>query len=142
MSVVGYMRYSLDKDALVPVREHQFDAGLDLLSPVDFVVPAHGYAFVDTGVHFELPHGTCGHICSKSGLNRYHGITADGTIDEGYTGSVGVTLHNDDDKDYEFHRGDKIAQMVIEEIRRPVIMCVSQVMGSDRGDDGFGSTGR
>lgn len=141
MSTVGYMRYSLDEGAFVPVREHEHDAGFDLRTPVDLVIPAHGYAFVNTGVHFELPSGTAGHVRSKSGLNRYHGITADGTVDEGYTGPVGVILHNDGDEDHEFRRGDKVAQMVVEEIRRPAIICVAQVAGGERGDDGYGSTG-
>lgn len=136
------IRVVLDESAIMPERAHELDAGLDLFTPVDFVVPAHGYAFVDTGVHAELPWGTCGRICSKSGLNRKSGITADGLIDEGYTGSIGITVHNDGDVDYRFSRGDKVAQMVIEDIRRPMPVQVSEISGGTRGDDGFGSTGR
>lgn len=142
MSNVMYMNVALDKDAIMPVRAHELDAGLDLFTPVPVVVPAHGYEFVDTGVHVELPHGTCGHVCSKSGLNRKFGVTADGTVDEGYTGSIGVTLHNDGSSNVYFHIGDKIAQLVIQDIRRPMPVLVSEVSGGDRGDDGFGSTGR
>lgn len=136
------IRVVLDESAIMPERAHELDAGLDLFTPVDFVVPAHGYAFVDTGVHVELPWGTDGHIRSKSGLNRDFGITADGTVDEGYTGTVGVTLHNDGDEDHHFVRGNKIAQMVIEDIRCPTPVQVSKISGGTRGDDGFGSTGR
>jgi dUTP pyrophosphatase len=125
----------------MPKRAYALDAGLDLFTPIDFVVPAHGYAFVDTGVHIELPWGTDGHIRSKSGLNRYFGITADGTIDEGYTGSIGVTLHNSGDEDYRFACGDKIAQLVIEDIRRPTPVQVSEIRGGERVDNGYGSTG-
>ena len=136
------MKIVLDDGAIMPERAHSLDAGLDLFTPVYFVVPAHGYAFVDTGVHVELPSGTDGHIRSKSGLNRKFGLTADGTIDEGYTGTIGVTLHNDGRSDYEFMRGDKIAQLVIEPILRPDLVLVDEIDGGERGDDGFGSTGR
>lgn len=141
MSYMTYMRIQLDDDAIMPDRAHVLDAGIDLFTPIDFVVPAHGFAFVDTGVHVELPWCTRGHVCSKSGLNRKFGITADGTIDEGYTGSIGVTLHNDGDEDHHFYRGNKIAQLVVEDIRRPRLMLVSQIGGGERGDAGFGSTG-
>lgn len=136
-----YMRVVLDDDAIMPERAHELDAGLDLFTPIDLTVPEHGFAFVDTGVHVELPWGTRGHVCSKSGLNRKFGITADGTIDEGYTGSIGVTLHNDGDMDCHFVRGSKIAQLVIEEIRRPTPIQVSRISGGPRGDSGYGSTG-
>lgn len=136
------MKVKLDENAIVPERAHDLDAGLDFFTPVDFVVPAHGFAFVDTGVHIELPYGTRGHICSKSSLNRKFGLTADGTVDEGYTGTVGVTMHNDGNEDYRFSRGDKVAQLVIEVVLRPGILVVDEISGGDRGDDGYGSTGR
>lgn len=142
MSNMTYMQVQLDDDAIMPDRAHDLDAGIDLFTPVDFVVPAHGFAFVDTGVHVELPWGTCGHVCSKSGLNRNFGITADGTVDEGYTGAVGITVHNSGDSDYEFNRGDKVAQLVIELIARPKLVLVSKVTGGERGDNGYGSTGK
>lgn len=132
----------LDENAIMPERAHEYDAGMDFFAMHDFVVPAHGCVFHDTGVHVELPKRTCGHICSKSGLNRYHGITADGTVDTGYSGTVGMTLHNDGDQDYTFKRGDKIAQMVIELIIVPQPVQVDEVVGGDRGKDGYGSTGK
>lgn len=137
-----YLRIVLDESGIMPERAHETDAGLDLFAPKDFVVPAHGYAFTSTGVHVELPYGTDGHIRSKSGLNRDHGLTADGTVDEGYTGDIGIVVHNDGDEDYRFSRGDKVAQLVIEEIRRPTPIRVSRIEGGPRGDDGYGSTGR
>ena len=142
MSNLKHVNVQLDEDAIMPDRAHDTDAGLDLFAREDFVVPKHGYVFHDTGVHIELPLLTDGHVRSKSGLNRNHGITADGTIDEGYTGPIGVTLHNDGDDDYHFKHGDKIAQLVIEPIYRPMPIQVSEVLGGDRGDGGFGSTGR
>jgi dUTP pyrophosphatase len=142
--MVPYQEISveLDDDAIMPKRVYSTDAGLDLFAREDFVVPAHGYAFHKTGVHVQIPKGTDGHVRSKSGLNRFHGITADGTIDEGYTDSIGVTLHNSGDDDYQFRRGDKIAQLVIEIIVRPKPVQVDRISGGERGDNGFGSTGR
>lgn len=137
-----FMKVVLDKKAIRPERAHETDAGIDLFTPTDFVVPAHGFAFVKTGVHMEVPCRCCGHVRSKSGLNRFHGITADGTIDEGYTGEIGVTLHNSGDDDFEFKRGDKVAQVVIEPIYRPNMVLVTNLDDSERSDDGFGSTGR
>lgn len=142
MSDLHNMNVMLDDMAMSPKRAHDLDAGLDLFAPVDFTVPAHGYAFVDTGVHVELPSGTDGHVRSKSGLNRDFGITADGTIDEGYTNSIGVIVHNSGDNDYSFRRGDKVAQLVVELICRPKVTIVDSISGGERGDDGYGSTGR
>lgn len=136
------MQIQLDENAITPERAHELDAGLDLFTPIPFTVPKHGFAFVDTGVHVQLPHGTRGHICSKSGLNRKFGLTADGTVDEGYTGTVGITVHNDSDEDYHFCRGDKVAQLVIEVVLRPGLMIVDKISGGDRGNNGYGSTGK
>lgn len=135
------MKIMLDKGAIMPIRAHVTDAGIDLMTPVDFFVPAHGYAFVDTGLHVQLPPNTRGHVCSKSGLNKNHGITTDGTIDEGYTGSIGVTLHNDNNLPYMFKAGQKIAQLVVEPILRPELVLAQSLDESERGENGFGSTG-
>ena len=75
------MNIQLDKQALMPVRAHDTDAGLDLLSPVDTVIPAHGAVTIDTGVHIELLVHTAGFLKSKSGLNVKYGITSEGVID-------------------------------------------------------------
>ena len=94
------MNIQLDKQALMPVRAHDTDAGLDLLSPVDTVIPAHGAVTIDTGVHIELPAHTAGFLKSKSGLNVKYGITSEGVIDVGYTGSIAVKLYNHSGMDY------------------------------------------
>lgn len=135
------LKVTLDEYAIMPERAHETDAGLDLFAPYTFCVPAGTYAFVNTGVHVELPHMTRGHICSKSGLNRDYGITCDGTIDEGYTGPIGVVLHNGGDQDHWFDPGDKVAQMVIERVIYPEPVLVDVIGGGERGDNGFGSTG-
>ena len=136
------MKIKLDKGAFIPVRAHGTDAGADLRSPVDTVVPAMGSRVIDTGVHIQLPHGYVGMLKSKSGLNVKHDITSEGVIDEGYTGAIKVKLYNHSEKDYVIERGDKITQLVIlpcEYVKFDLVDCLED---SERGGYGFGSTGK
>lgn len=136
------MNIQLDKQALMPVRTHDTDAGLDLLSPVDTVIPAHGAVTIDTGVHIELPPNTAGFLKSKSGLNMKYGITSEGVVDVGYTGSITVKLYNHSGMDYSVRRGDKISQLVVVKIDTPELVLVDKLADTERGNGGFGSTGR
>ena len=136
------MKVKLDPGAHVPERAHEYDAGLDLRAREEKIVPARGYAIFDTGVHVELPQYTAGFIKSKSGLNVKHNITSDGVIDVGYTGSICVKLYNHGDTDYLVHVGDKISQLVVVDIHLPNIRLVSHLEDTERGENGFGSTGR
>lgn len=137
------MKVMLDEGAFLPDRAHPTDAGLDLFSKENKIVCAHGSAVFHTGVHVELPPNTDGEIISKSGLNMKHGITSTGLIDEGYQGEIVVKLYNHSDSDYQVMRGDKISQLVI---HRVVYEDVEQVEvfdnNTERGANGFGSTGR
>lgn len=136
------MKIKLDSMAWIPERAHDTDAGLDLKSPINVTVPARGSAIIDTGVHIQLPPGTAGMLKSKSGLNVKHGITSEGVIDEGYTGSIVVKLYNHGEKPYQVKRGDKISQLVVVPVLLPTLVKVESLPESDRGDNGFGSTGR
>jgi dUTP pyrophosphatase len=132
----------LDDKALMPTRGHDTDAGLDLLSPINKIIPAHSNAIIDTGVHIQLKENTAGFLKSKSGLNVNHDITSEGVIDVGYTGSIVVKLYNHGDEDYSVKRGDKITQLVIMRIDIPELNIVDEFEATERGDSGFGSTGR
>lgn len=132
----------LDSEALMPKRGHATDAGLDLLSPLDTVVPAKGCTSIDTGVHIELPPNTAGFLKSKSGLNVKYGITSEGVIDVGYNGSIVCKLYNHSNMDYEIKRGDKITQLVVMKIDIPELNVVDEFKATERGNNGFGSTGR
>lgn len=136
------MNIILDNGAFKPEFAHKTDAGADLRSPVEAVVPAHGSVVIDTGVHVEIPEGYVGILKSKSGLNVKHDLIGTGTIDSGYSGSIRVKLYNLGDTDYQVFRGDKIIQMVI----LPCVYCeftqVEKFAETERGDGGFGSTGR
>lgn len=136
------MNIMLDEKALMPTRGHATDAGLDLLSPIDTVVPAKGSITIDTGVHIELPPNTAGFLKSKSGLNIKYGITSEGVIDVGYTGSIAVKLYNYSNIDYAVSRGDKISQLVVMKIAIPTLDVVESFKKTERGDKGFGSTGK
>lgn len=150
------MKIKLDYGAILPTRAHDTDAGLDLYTPVDVAVPGSkarvdlglwtatdiGCATIDTGVHVEIPKGYVGFIKSKSGLNVKHGLTAEGVIDSGYTGSIVVKLYNHTGNYYYFDKGDKIAQLVLLPIITPDLELVDELEDTERGDGGFGSTGR
>ena len=145
------MKVTLDKKATMPLRAHMDDAGYDLYSREDKIVPARGSAIFDTGVHIELPtitiggqtFKTVGFLKSKSGLNVNHGITSDGgVIDVGYTGSIKAKLFNNSDKDYTVNAGDKITQLVILPILTPDLELVDSLDETERGNGGFGSTGK
>ena len=136
------MNIILDNGAFKPEFAHKTDAGADLRSPVEAVVPAHGSVVIDTGVHVEIPEGYVGMLKSKSGLNAKHNLIGEGVIDCGFMGSIRVKLYNHGDTDYQILRGDKIIQMVI----LPCVYCeftgVEEFADSERGTGGFGSTGR
>ena len=136
------MKVKLDPGAYMPERAHPADAGLDLRSPVNGFVPSFGSTIIDTGVHVEIPEGYVGMLKSKSGLNVKHGLTSEGVIDSGYTGSIVVKLYNHSSKEYLVQKGDKISQLVIMPIFTPQLEIVSRLGETDRGDNGFGSTGK
>ena len=136
------MKVMLDEGAFMPTRAHEADAGLDLYARESAVVGSKESTKFDTGVHIELPPDSVGFLKSKSGLNVRHGITSEGVIDEGYTGSIVVKLYNNSGRDYIVNRGDKISQLVILPILKPALEVVDSLDETDRGNNGFGSSGR
>lgn len=137
------MKIKLDEGAFMPTRGHATDAGLDLYARHSQIVPAKESAIFDTGVHIELPKGTTGFLKSKSGLNVKYGITSEGVIDEGYTGSIVVKLYNNGGYDYQVFKGEKNSQLVILPVIIPdELEVVQELETTERGDGGFGSTGR
>lgn len=137
------MRIMLDDGAYMPERGHQTDAGMDLRTPKGLLVMPKNSVTVDTGVHIELPPNTVGMLKSKSGLNVKHGITSEGVIDVGYTGSIIAKLYNHGEKPVIFEAGDKITQLVILPIVIPdELEVVESLEATERGNNGFGSTGK
>lgn len=137
------MKIMLDPGAFAPTRAHPTDAGLDLRAKERIKLWPGMSACIDTGVHMELPHGYYGKIESKSGLNVNNDIVScGGTIDEPYRGSIIVKLYNFGSKAYVFEPGDKVAQIVIQPYIAPELEIVDALSETDRGSDGFGSSGR
>lgn len=136
------MKIILDAGARMPERAHPQDAGLDLYSREEVIILPWESAVFDTGVHVELPPGTFGQLLSKSGLNvNYNIVSCGGTIDEGYTGSIKVKLYNLGQKPYMIRKGQKICQLVIIPCVKPELEVVNSLDKTERGDNGFGSTG-
>lgn len=135
----------LDDDLPEPGYAHPGDAGADLVTRVDVVIPPQGRRTVATGVAIALPAGYAAFVHPRSGLARKHGLTivnAPGTVDAGYRGEIQVTLLNTDPVEaIELHRGDRIAQLVIQRVERARFVRAERLPGSDRGEGGFGSSG-
>ena len=136
------MKIMLDKGAFMPVRGHKDDAGLDLRTPIPFGIMPGGSAKIDTGVHIDIAPGLVGMLKSKSGLNVKFGITSEGVIDAGYTGSIVAKLYNHGDSPVVFSAGDKITQLVLLPVYIPdELVVVDAFEQTERGNAGFGSTG-
>lgn len=121
------------------------DAGADLRSRVATVVQARGRVLVPTGVSIALPDGYVGLVHPRSGLAHKHGITVlntPGTVDAGYRGEIAVNLYNSSDEDFAIEPGDRIAQLVIQQVERAHFIEVEKLPDSDRGEGGHGSTGK
>ena len=134
----------LTDTAALPTYAHVGDAGMDLYADEDIVLGYETWKVVSTGVAMSIPEGYVGLIHPRSGLAAKHGITvlnAPGTIDAGYRGEIKVILLNGTDKDFVVRRGDRIAQLVVQEFVHGDIVEVSSLDDTERSTNGFGSTG-
>lgn len=137
------MNIKLDNGAYIPTRAHKTDAGYDLYSTDNYdLKPGERIALL-VGVHFQIPNGYCGLVVNRSGLNFNKGVTlhGNGLIDSGYRGAVQVKLYNDGDTVCEIRKGERIAQIIFIKVFTPDLVEVDELDESDRGNDGFGSSG-
>jgi dUTP pyrophosphatase len=137
----------LDPDLDLPAYARAGDAGLDLVARAGaHLAPAGGRALVPTGIAFALPEGYAGFVQPRSGLALRHGITClntPGLIDAGYRDELKVLLVNlDPSEPFEVHRGDRIAQLVVQAVEHVAWHPVEALPDSERGSGGFGHTGR
>jgi dUTP pyrophosphatase len=135
----------LDERAILPTRAHAGDAGLDLYA-LDAVRLGPGErASVSTGIAVEISAGQAGLVLPRSGLAARHGIAlvnAPGLIDSGYRGEVRVLLLNTDrEQTFSLSGGDRIAQLVLIDVRACIPVEVEDLGRSERGEGGFGSSG-
>jgi dUTP pyrophosphatase len=121
------------------------DAGADLRSFDELVLKAGERGLVKTGVKIAMPNGYVGLIHPRSGLAVKHGITvlnAPGTIDAGYRGEIMVPLLNTSNENFQISKGDRIAQLVFQQVEIARFIAVDTLPDSARGDTGFGSSGK
>lgn len=135
----------LDPAVPVPQYAHPGDAGADLVTVTDLSLPPGERALVGTGIAMALPDGYVALVHPRSGLGHRLGVSivnTPGTIDAGYRGEVKVLLVNHDLRETAtFRRGDRIAQLVIQQVEKGHFVEVSTLPGSARGAGGYGSTG-
>jgi len=135
----------LDPDIPLPSYAKAGDAGADLATRIDFTIKPGERILVPTGISIALPDGYVALVHPRSGLAVKHGISivnTPGTVDAGYRGELQIILINlDQNQSISFKKGDRIAQLVIQQVERAKFTEVSQLPGSDRSTGGFGSTG-
>ncbi len=135
----------LDAGLPLPAYAHPGDAGVDLVTRVDVQISPQARVTVPTGVAIALPAGYAAFVHPRSGLAAKHGLTivnAPGTVDAGYRGEISVTLLNTDlEHTLTLRRGDRIAQLVVQQVERVRFVLAERLPGSHRGDGGFGSSG-
>lgn len=140
----------LHENAILPVRSHSTDAGLDLYALTDHFIPTGSTVRVRTGIAAAAPAGTFLKVEDRSSMAAKGLRTGGGVVDSGYEGDITVVLHNLNNYDdnfagqlgYKVKAGDKIAQMILVPILTPEVQEVSEFAPTERGANGFGSSGR
>ena len=144
--MVSVLIKRLDEGVPLPTYAKGGDAGADLVTRIDVSLAPGERKLVPTGISIALPDGYAAFVHPRSGLATKHGVSlvnAPGTVDAGFRGELQVILINHDQHDsVTFSRGDRIAQLVIQKVEKADFIEVSELPGSGRGTDGFGSTGR
>lgn len=135
------MNVMLDKRAYLPEKAHDDDAGYDLRVVKGYMIHPGQSRTMETGVHIELPKNTVAYVKNRSSMWNKK-LMVDGTIDPGYTGPIKVTMYNGGSETAMIKFGDKVAQLVFHETLSPQLKVVDKFKETDRGDGGFGSTGR
>ncbi|HET7326651.1 MAG TPA: dUTP diphosphatase [Nocardioidaceae bacterium] len=137
--------HRVDPEVPLPAYAHPGDAGADLVTTVDVDLGPGERAVVPTGVSIALPDGYVALVHPRSGLAARCGVSivnAPGTVDAGYRGELKVVLVNHDPRQpVSLRRGDRIAQLLVQQVARARFVEVERLPGSDRGDGGYGSTG-
>ncbi|WP_350343445.1 dUTP diphosphatase [Proteinivorax tanatarense] len=131
--------------AIIPKRQNTNDAGLDIYADQDIEIKPGESALISTGLSMELPYDTEAQVRPRSGLALKHSVTVlntPGTIDSGYRGEVKVILINHGTKKFKVQKNMRIAQMVIKPVYPVKTVEVEDLSPTDRGEGGFGSTGK
>lgn len=129
----------------IPQRKHHTDAGFDLRASTCMRIPVSAWALVPTGTKMQIPEGYVGKVCPRSGMALKHGVTvlnAPGIIDAGFEGEIQVILVNHGLEPFDVGAGDRIAQLLIEQLPDVQLVAGEIATQSERGEGGFGSTGK
>lgn len=141
--MISFMR--LQDSEQIPhqlTRSKEGDAGLDISSNVDVIIPPGRSAIITTGVALAIPFGYYGRVSSRSGLKARENVESfHGTVDAGYRGELKVILDNNGTKSFKVSKGDKVSQLVIQPCDTEPANEVTTLPTSERGTDGFGSSG-
>ena len=129
-------------DAKIPTRGYTGDAGMDFYAYGDFTLKPGERVAVPTGIKMAIPEGYVGLVWDKSGVAIKNGIkTLGGVVDAGYRGEIMIGMINLSQADYTFHKGDKVAQMLIQKFEAPELLEGDLDADTHRGENGFGSSG-
>ena len=141
--MMGFVSYKLlTESAQMPFKAHRTDAGFDLFADEDAWVFAKQRQTIKTGISFDMPENMAGLIWPRSGLSVKKGIDVlAGVVDSGYRGEIMVCLYNTSDEGVQITHGDRIAQIIFQEVPEVGITVSDSLGSSQRGSDGFGSTG-
>ena len=132
----------LSKDAIVPTKANDADAGWDLYVPHDFLIMPHGKGLVPTHIAMAIPSQHVGLLWDRSGLAAKKGLHRfAGVIDSGYRGEIKVCLWNSSDQEVHFKKGERIAQILFQSVPKCNLQEVEELNATERGDGGFGSSG-
>lgn len=133
----------LHLDAKLPSYAHPWDAGLDICTTEETTILPGERKMLPTGLSFEIPEGYVGLVWDKSGLAKNHGITnLAGVIDSGFRGECMILSFNSGSEPHTFHKGDKVAQILIQSINHFEIEEIQELSQTSRGEGGWGSTGK
>lgn len=136
----------LDEELPTPAYANPGDAGLDLYAAKDVTLQPGQRAMIPTGIAIAIPQGYAGFVQPRSGLAAKQGfsiVNTPGLIDSGYRGEIGVIgLNTDTKSEITIKRGDRVAQLVIQEVPVVELLEVNELDETERSSGGFGSTGK
>ena len=142
MTATNLKIVKLTEHAFVPTKGSPQAAGFDLYSPYDYIIKPRGTTLVLTDLQISVPEGTYGRIAPRSSLALKFIQVGGGVIDRDYTGNVGIILFNHSDENFKITRGDRVAQLICEKIVNPDIQICTRLPNTNRGAQGFGSSGK
>ncbi len=132
----------LKDNAIIPKSMHKGDAALDIYSCIDINIQPGERVLIDTGISMAIPQGYFGNIRDRSGLAVKHGLhTMAGVVDSNYRGEIKIVIINLSKEEYSVKQGDRVAQMIIQEVNEIVLEEVEDLDSTERGGGGFGDSG-